>query len=192
MEKGLIQKIKLSVLGTVAAAVIAASFMIPFEGIKFKSYRDSVGIWTICRGHTLNVTENQIADKKQCDEWFQQDVDIAENAFNKLVNNPHEVPVNVKAAALSFIFNAGAQNFAKSTMRKKINRRDFKGACNEFPKWKFAKGRDCTVRSNNCYGLIIRRQKEKELCLEPHDFDYFDFNGDNFITGVRSAQSLNQ
>lgn len=190
MEKSTLEKIKVSGLGIMSAAAIAATFMIPHEGIKFKSYQDSVGIWTICRGHTLNVKPNQTATQKECDNWFQEDVDKAESEFNRLIKNPDKIPKNVKAASLSFIFNAGPQNFAKSTLRKKINRGDFKGACNEFSKWKFAKGLDCTVRSNNCYGLIIRRQKEKELCLEPNPYDYFDFNGDNFITGVRGAQPI--
>lgn len=168
------------------AASVAAFFMYPHEGTKFRSYQDGIGIWTICRGHTKGVKPNETATLAQCDKWYADDITDAQRAYHRFVQKTY--PANVEAAAISFIFNAGAGNFSKSTLRKKLNEGDLIGACNEFTRWKYAGGKDCTIRSNNCYGLIVRRQQEKELCLEQNDIlrdslAYFDLD-----SSVRTAQ----
>lgn len=145
------------------AATTAAYFVAPHEGYVYKSYQDSIGIWTICRGHTAGVKAGMTATQEQCDAFYVQDIAIATEAYFRLVQYPH--PATTQAAAISFIFNAGTTNFAGSTMRRKLNAGDRQGACDQFLRWKYAGGRDCTIRKNNCYGIIIRRQKERELCL---------------------------
>ncbi|BEO61080.1 hypothetical protein SMQE30_15030 [Serratia marcescens] len=37
------------------------------------------------------------------------------------------------------------------------------GACREIRRWIYDAGRDCRIRSNNCYGQILRRDQEAEL-----------------------------
>ena len=162
------------------SGAIAAVFMMPREGEKFKAYPDGIGVWTICRGHTEGVYEGMIATAEQCDKWYIEDVAIATRAYERLVHVEHHP--NVKAASISFIFNAGAGNFATSTLRKKLNAGDRVGACNQFPRWKYAGGKDCNIRANKCFGIITRRQEEKELCLENTlsvcpDFNFADFSG---------------
>lgn len=45
---------------------------------------------------------------------------------------------------------------------------DYKAACEFFIGWReTVKGRSCRDRKNGCYGLVKRRQYERDLCLTP-------------------------
>jgi lysozyme len=175
--------VKGALAGVGLAASVAAIFMMPHEGEKHYAYKDSIGVWTICRGHTKDVKAGDVATQKQCDAWYVEDVKHAEAVYNKLVKVNHHH--NVKAAAISFIFNLGEGNFRKSTLLKKLNAGDAVGACKQFPRWHYAGGRDCRVRSNNCYGLVERRQKEMELCLDTNNYFNNPLNAFNLPSGVR-------
>lgn len=172
--------------GLASAALIAAYFILPQEGTVHISYPDTGGIWTICRGHTHGVVKGQKATDQQCDAFYAEDIAIAEAAFNRLVTRP--VPVNARAASIDFIFNAGAGNFSKSSMRREFNKGAIAKACAAFTLWDHAGRKDCHIRENGCYGVITRREKEKALCNDQHDYmgnpvDVFDFSG-----GLRLAQ----
>lgn len=65
---------------------------------------------------------------------------------------------------VKFSYNVGTTNFCESTMVKKINALDYAGACAQFDRWYKFQGLDCRVRENNCYGLVIRRAKERAAC----------------------------
>jgi len=62
-------------------------------------------------------------------------------------------------------YNIGATAFCNSTLVKKLNAGDYVGACNEMMRWTWAAGRDCSIRANGCYGLYLRREQERKLCL---------------------------
>lgn len=178
------------IAGLSIAASIAAYFIMPQEGVKHYAYLDGVGVWTICRGHTEGVKKNDVATDPQCDRWYHQDVARAEAAFDRLVYK--EQAANVKAAGISFIFNAGAGNFASSSLRRKLNEGKRAEACNQFPRWHYAGGKDCRVKASNCAGIVARREKEKELCLSNEIF-VCDYNsGDCDPVRVRPAHDLDQ
>jgi hypothetical protein len=59
-------------------------------------------------------------------------------------------------ALVSFTYNAGGGNLAKSTLLRKLNAGDYDGAAAEFDKWVSSKGQ----RLN---GLIRRRNAEEAL-----------------------------
>ncbi|QLV00266.1 lysozyme [Escherichia marmotae] len=50
-----------------------------------------------------------------------------------------------------------------STFYKRLNAGDRKGACEAIRWWIKDGGRDCRIRSNNCYGQVIRRDQESAL-----------------------------
>jgi lysozyme len=94
-----------------------------------------------------------------------RDIVKFEGALKKCVTVPmHQYEYD---AYIDFSYNVGSANFCGSTMVKKLNAGDYEGACNEFPKWKFYQGRDCTLPENKhiCGGLPIRREKERTACL---------------------------
>jgi lysozyme len=150
--------------GAIAAS---AAFIGPEEGISLKAYQDSVKVWTICRGHTgPEVKKGLIYTNAMCETLFRTDIWKAMSAV--LRNTKVDLPEPVLVSFTSFVFNAGEGNFKSSTLLKKANSGDIIGACNQLPRWKFAGGLDCSVRSNNCWGVWERRLREQELCLSPY------------------------
>lgn len=147
-------------VGSIAAA---AAFIAPEEGISLKAYQDSVKVWTICRGHTgPEVKKGLIYTNAMCETLFRSDIWKAMNVV--LTSNKRTLPEPVLVAHTSFVFNVGEGNYRKSTLLKKTQAGDMIGACKEFPRWKFAGGYDCSVRSNNCWGVWERRLREQSLC----------------------------
>ena len=140
-----------------AAMMLAAALIKPFEGKSNVAYQDSVGIWTICRGHTLGVYEGMTATDAECDEFFQQDLTKAFNAVSRHVTV--DLPAPRLAALASFEFNVGEENFARSSVVRKINAGDTVGGCNALLQWDHAGGRELA-------GLKRRREAERQLCLK--------------------------
>jgi lysozyme len=90
------------------------------------------------------------------------DVQRFEGAVKQCVKVPlhqHEYDAFVK-----FSYNVGPAAFCSSTMVRKLNAGDYAGACAEFDRWTLFQGKDCRVRSNQCFGLVVRRQQERALC----------------------------
>ncbi|ASO79311.1 lysozyme [Escherichia coli] len=52
----------------------------------------------------------------------------------------------------------GAGNFRTSTLLRKINQGDIKGACDQLRRWAYAGGKQWK-------GLMTRREIEREVCL---------------------------
>ena len=70
-------------------------------------------------------------------------------------------------AYVSFAYNVGRRAFCQSTLVKKLNLGDFKGACDELLRWRFFQGEDCALPENRrlCGGLVKRREAEYRQCL---------------------------
>ncbi len=145
-------------MGLGAAVAIAAPFVVMHEGLILKSYPDPVQIWTACVGHTgPDVKPGQVYTEAQCLELLHKDLGTAQAAVRRNVRvKIHE---KTEAALISFVFNVGEGNLQRSTLLKKLNRGDIAGACDELPKWVYAKG----IKLN---GLVRRRNEERALCLE--------------------------
>lgn len=178
------------ILAGAAAAVatvaigVAAKLAGPHEGTLYKAYRDPIGIWTICRGHTRGVYEGLRATEAQCEEWFQQDLAEANEIVDRCITAP--MTINQRAAMVSFAFNVGPgaegvkdgvcrlKSGGIPTIRRKANAGDWQGACDELPKWARAGG-------TQFKGLVHRRADERALCLS----DYFA----GVISGSHSTAS---
>lgn len=129
-----------------------------FEGLRLKAYQDSVGVWTIGYGHTsaagspivflgMEITE------QEADRILSRDLEGAEKAVQAFV----KVPLNQNQfdALVSFTFNLGPGNLAKSTLLRRLNSGDY-NVGNEFLKWNKAGGKVLS-------GLTKRRELEKQL-----------------------------
>lgn len=159
--------IKKTAVGGAAAAFIICcmQFIQPHEGTLYKAYRDTGNVYTICTGHTKNVHKGDIATPAQCKQFLQDDTVEAIAEVNSLTNNAF-MPDTVKKVFVDEVFNAGAGDFKTSTMLKMIKLGDLEGACKQFPRWHYAGGKDCTVRENNCYGIVTRRAEQMATCLK--------------------------
>lgn len=124
------------------------------------AYHDPVGFPTIGYGHLLSRRKKEDLSKydpirkEDAEQILQRDVAKAGLAVSRLLKT--EVNVEQFSALTDFAFNVGAGNLQCSTLLKKVNRRDFEGASNEFPKWIYSQG----VKLR---GLLKRRLAEQKL-----------------------------
>lgn len=85
-----------------------------------------------------------------------QDAQKYEGALKRCVTVPlhqHEYD-----AYISLAYNIGPTAFCNSTLVRKLNAKDYVGACKEILRWDKFKGQPLR-------GLTIRRQKEHEQCM---------------------------
>ena len=135
-----------------------------FEGLSLKPYLDAVNIPTIGYGSTYyeDGTKVTLKDKPITEERATQLLEvIANKTFSENINKVVKVPLsqNQFDALVSFAYNIGNKNFNWSTLLKKLNLSDYEGASQEFGRWNQANGKILN-------GLVLRRQKEKELFLK--------------------------
>lgn len=103
------------------------------EGEKLKTYTDTAGVLTIGVGHTgHDVKPGMTITREQSQSLLMKDLEWAEAAVNKV-----KVPLNQNQfdALVSFVFNIGANAFAKSTLLKLLNAGDYGGAAAQFMVW---------------------------------------------------------
>ena len=99
----------------------------------------------------------------ECDEAFLEDMETFERDVRKLVRVPLE-PYQFDAL-VSFTYNCGGGNLAKSTLLKKVNAGDFEGAAQEFHKWNKANGKVLK-------GLTRRRASESLMFQDKRDENF--------------------
>lgn len=151
---------------TLAKAVAVAVVMLAgVEGLSTKSYQDTGGVWTICYGYTHGVTRGQRATSDQCYTMLKEEAYAVANQIAPLL--PSTLNPNQFAALISFCYNVGYANCKSSTLFTLINKGDMVGAGKQFARWHYVKKLDCTIRSNNCYGIVLRRAAETSLWNKP-------------------------
>lgn len=149
--------------GIIGATVIAVAFVLsiasPFvskwEGREHRPYRDSVGVLTVCNGHTGPGIEMRPYSDAECDAFLRADLAEALAIVRGCIHRP--LPVNVEAAFTSAAFNIGPRVVCGSTLQRKANAGDIMGACAELSRWDYAGGK--RVR-----GLTRRRASERAMC----------------------------
>lgn len=148
------------------AAVLALSasglaFIKGNEATRFAPYLDSVGVPTVCTGHTGKVDMSRYYTVKECDELLAKDTHWSVDTVRQAVRVP--VYQSQFDSLVDFCFNVGARACRTSTLFAKLNAGDARGAAKQFLVWHFARGKDCRVRANDCYGVWQRRLDGKAL-----------------------------
>lgn len=135
---------------------VALTAVAGFEGLRTEAYKDPVGIPTICFGYTPGVQLGDKATVEECKQLLTDEVIVHGLDVSNVVkvSLSHEE----QAAYTSFAYNVGARAFGNSTLLRKLNAGDRTGACNELPRWVYAKGIKLP-------GLVKRRIAERDLCL---------------------------
>lgn len=163
MATTLSRKVLALVAAGASAVTIATQFLHEREGDRLIAYQDAGGIYTACMGVTKGVKRGDRFTPEQCAKMDAQAVNEAAAEIQKMVTVPLSEPE--RAAVISFCaYNIGPGKCAQSTFLRDINAGNRAAACAQIKRWIFDGGRDCRIRSNNCYGQVIRRQQESELC----------------------------
>ena len=159
MSAKLSRKTLIATIGA-AAAMIVTPFVSGWEsGGKehLVAYRDLVGVWTICGGDTERVYPGLVETSEGC--AIREEGQLVRHAEAVLKCSPvlRGRPEQL-AAAVSLAYNIGPAGYCRSTVARRFNRGDTRGACDAFLMWNRAGGR--VVR-----GLDNRRRAERALCL---------------------------
>jgi lysozyme len=127
------------------------------EGMRRKAYRDVVGIWTICCGHTSaaglpKVTPGLEKTLDQCRDILKKDVAKFEKCVEDVIDQP--MSQHQFDAMVSLAFNIGCNAFSRSTVAREFNKGNHAKSADAFRMWKKAGGK--TVA-----GLVNRRENER-------------------------------
>ncbi len=127
-----------------------------FEGLRLKAYKDAVGIWTIGYGTTRGVRPGQVISEAQAVQFLQADLTRFEKSIHPVIKTP--INDNQFSALACFTYNVGPGAFRSSTLLRKLNAGDIRGAADELLRWDKAGGRTLA-------GLTRRRKAERALFL---------------------------
>lgn len=141
------------------------SLILEFEGLhkkigdgRYMAYRCPAGAWTIYAGCTEGVREGMICTEEEGRALFRKELAKHEAAVVRLVTV--DLNQNHRDSLISFSYNVGSGALANSTLLRKLNKGDYRGAQGEFLKWDKATvdGKLTVLR-----GLSRRRAAESEL-----------------------------
>jgi lysozyme len=113
------------------------------------------GFWTIGYGHLCEATHPPITE-------VEAEAYLARDLQSALAATLRHCPVLVTepewrlAAIVDFTFNLGAGRLQTSTLRRRINQRDWPGVARELRRWIYGGGRVLP-------GLVTRRDAEARL-----------------------------
>ena len=125
-----------------------------FEGLRLEAYLCPANVWTIGFGHTKGVKRGDVITRTQANDFLALDMGWVTLTVRDTVLVP--LNINQEAALYSFIYNVGGGAFSKSTLLRKLNNSDYKGAANEFKRWNRGGGKILA-------GLQCRRKAEAAL-----------------------------
>lgn len=166
-------RISVACLSLTAAGLVSIANL---EGFRSEAYIPVPGdVPTIGFGSTAGVEMGDIISVPQALDRLMRDVGKAESAIAKCVTVP--LTQGEYDAFTSFVFNLGERHFCGSTLVKKLNTGDYDGACAELKRWtcgpdptgRYAKqnpDHKCGKGKAPLPGLISRREKEFQMCME--------------------------
>ncbi|TSE27795.1 Lysozyme RrrD [Tepidimonas thermarum] len=115
------------------------------------------GYWTIGYGHVCTPDHPPITEA-EAEAYLAQDLQIALAATLRYCPLLAAEPEGRLAAIVDFTFNLGAGRLQTSTLRRRINQRDWQAAAHELRRWVYGGGKVLS-------GLVARRSAEAAWLL---------------------------
>ncbi len=120
-------------------------------------YLCPAGFWTIGFGHLCDALHPPIT-MPEAEAYLTQDLQVALSAVLRYCPVLATEPEGRLAAIVDFTFNLGGGRLQTSTLRRRINQRDWAAAASELRRWVYGGGRVLP-------GLVLRREAEVRLFL---------------------------
>jgi lysozyme len=151
-------------VGTLALSAAGLVGLVLQEGYTDRAVQPLPGDkWTVGFGTTGGVKPGDRITPPKALARALTDVQAFEGALKACVTVPlSQVEYD---EYLGFSYNVGSSAFCNSTMVRRLNAKDYTGACNEFSRWTMFQGRDCRIAANRCGGLVKRRAEAQAACL---------------------------
>ncbi len=156
-----------------SALTLAVVLLIqPWEGNRLVPYQDIGGIWTVCAGVTgPDVVPGKTYTEAECQALNEKHAAIHAESAQRLVTY-RPVPDLTMAAFISFHYNVGPAAFAQSTLLKRANAGDLRGACEQLSRWvKVGKTVVRGLENRRVHGDATRLS-ERTVCLTGIDPAY--------------------
>ena len=115
------------------------------------------GFWTIGYGHLCDPTHPPISED-EAEAYLSRDLVTALDATLRFCPVLATETEGRLAAIVDFTFNLGAGRLQTSTLRRRVNQRDWAASANEVRRWVYGGGKVLP-------GLITRREAEATLLL---------------------------
>lgn len=114
-------------------------------------------------GVRVKMTDPAI-DRKTAFQYLKLHMDKDAQRFNKTILN---VPISQDEydLYLDFTYQYGTANWSSSSMLRNLKAKKYKAACDSLLKWKYVAKRDCSIHSNNCYGVWTRQLERHSKCM---------------------------
>lgn len=127
------------------------------RGIKITAvpYVCPAGYWTIGYGHLCEPTHPPITEAEG-EVYLAHDLQTALTTTLRYCPTLATEPEERLAAIVDFTFNLGAGRLQTSTLRRRVNQRDWPNASQELRRWVYGGGKVLP-------GLVARREAERHL-----------------------------
>ena len=131
------------------------SYITEEEGKRNKAYKDTKGLWTIGVGHLIRPGEEHLITATLSDEEVEELLRSDLKWCSEAVESAVKVPLQQAQfdALYSLCFNIGGTAFKNSTVVRRLNAGDMKGAADAILMW------------NKPAVLEKRRKRERDLFL---------------------------
>lgn len=126
------------------------------ESCRLHPYVCPAGVLTDGLGNTHAVRDGKTLEQI-ADDW-QRNILVAERCVNRY-GAGDRLPDNAFSAATSLTFRVGCGKVQTSTLFQMLRGGDLKGACKQFPRWRYA-------GSVVLPGLATRSEEESALCMK--------------------------
>ncbi len=131
------------------------------EGCVRNPYQCPSDVLTVGIGTTDNVEKikpNKIYSHDEIARLYAKGIKQAEQCVNQHANG-QAMPQGAFDALVSITYNVGCGKMQKSTLFKLAKQGYSPAMCDQFPRWVYSNGKPLK-------GLIERRKKERDLCLD--------------------------
>lgn len=154
---------KMQLLFSACALMVAGTMA--HEGWVLRGYPDPVvgaKLPTACDGVTEGVVLGRVYTEAECVQMSM--LAKVKHAAPLVDCVEKEMPPAFLATMVDTAYNVGVGAFRKSSMCRQMKAGNYPAACDALLLYKYAGGKDCSVRSNNCYGVWLRRQEQRAAC----------------------------
>lgn len=167
-------KTKNTVTALTVISALGVAFTSNYEGTVLKPYYDSVKVATVGTGTTVypNGQKVKITDppitKKQAAEYLKFHMNKDAQKFNKSLQGV-KLSQDEYDLYMDFTYQFGTGAWLNSSMLRNLKQGKYIQACESLGAWRKVTvngvKRDCSIRSNNCFGVWVRQQDRMKKCI---------------------------
>ncbi|MDQ8936660.1 glycoside hydrolase family protein [Acinetobacter rudis] len=121
------------------------------------------GITVYPNGQRVKMSDPPIT-RKQGLEYLKAHMDKDAVRFNKTLQNV-KVSQGEYDLYFDFTYQYGTGAWSNSSMLRSLKAGKYTQACESLLKYKYVAKRDCSIRSNGCYGVWTRQKERYDKCI---------------------------